>query len=71
MAQDGASSACEHRGQAPAAGRYGSMADGIDATVETMEASRVSGPLDGACGVAERPHLRGGDDAILGARQLR
>ncbi len=54
MTQNRFGSAGEDGGQASAVKRETSVADGVDARVEPMQATGLDGAIDGAAGIAER-----------------
>lgn len=71
VAEHGATTAGQHRGEAPSLLGKAGVTDGVDTAVEAMKPAVGVRPIDRAPGVAEGAgQLTYGDDAVLAFRQV-
>jgi len=71
MAEDGIGSAGEDGRHPATVGRQPGVADGVDRAVEAVKATGGAALAHRTVAETQRLELRGGNDAVLGARQLR
>jgi hypothetical protein len=71
MAECGAGTAGQHRGEFPRLAGESGVADGVDAAVEAVEAAGGQAAFDGTPREAEPVQLGKGDHAVLASRQRR